>query len=51
MGVNRDVREGRMEDDGRREGSAVFVEVVVRVDVFDCVDVEVSMIPLKRRLR
>jgi len=33
------------------DARAVFVDVVVRVDVFDCVDVAVSTIPLKRSSR
>lgn len=34
---------------GRRVGKAERVDVVVLVDVFDCVEVDVATIPLKRR--
>jgi hypothetical protein len=36
---------------GNWEATAVFVAVVVRVDVFDCVDVDVTATPFRSRCR
>ena len=49
--VKTEVREPYIDSVERMDARAVFVDVVVRVDVFDCVDVEVSTIPLKRSSR
>jgi hypothetical protein len=48
-GVNKGVLVCIRERVDCREGKDVFVEVVVLVDVFDSVDEEVSITPLKRR--
>lgn len=48
-GVNKGVLVCIRERLGCREGKEVFVEVVVLVEVFDCVEEEVSITPLKRR--
>jgi hypothetical protein len=49
--VKTEVREPCIECVETMDARAVFVDVVVRVDVFDCVDVEVSTMPLKRSSR
>ena len=51
MRVKTEVREPYIECVGTIDARAVFVDVVVRVDVFDCVDVDVSTTPLKRSSR
>jgi hypothetical protein len=47
-GVNTGVRVRRSDCVCGLEGKDVFVDVIVLVEVFDCVDVDESTIPLKR---
>lgn len=51
MALNRGVRVCISERLGNWEAMAVFVPVVVRVDVFDWVDVDVSATPFRSRCR
>jgi hypothetical protein len=50
-GVFTDVLERMIDCVGKKDRAAVFVPVVVRVDVFDWVDVDVSRTPLKNSSR
>lgn len=47
-GVGTEVRDRRRDCVCSLDGKEVFVDVTVLVEVFDCVDVDDSTIPLKR---